>query len=88
MHLLRVQTAHTDTGSGFLCCQSVQTYAQLTILVEPRLRVCGAFCREVLVCLLPFAACFFLGTGIGVGVGHDENPWVDIVLFGLIAGQI
>ena len=46
-----------------------------------------ASCREVAICLLPFAACFFLGTGIGVGVGHDENPWVDIVLFGLIAGQ-
>lgn len=44
-------------------------------------------CREVLICLLPFAACFFLGTGIGVGVGHDENPWVDVVLFGLIAGH-
>lgn len=43
--------------------------------------------REVLCCLLPFAACFFLGTGIGVGVGKDENPWVDIVLFGLIAGE-
>ncbi len=23
-----------------------------------------------------------------MGVGHDENPWVDIVLFGLIAGQL
>ncbi|KAL0017848.1 hypothetical protein WJX77_000567 [Trebouxia sp. C0004] len=45
----------------------------------------GGF-KEVWICLLPFAACFFLGTGIGVGVGHDENPWVDIVLFGLIAG--
>lgn len=41
----------------------------------------------MLCCLLPFAACFFLGTGIGVGVGRDENPWVDIVLFGLIAGN-
>ncbi len=46
------------------------------------------WCRAVWICLLPFAACFFLGTGIGVGVGHDENPWVDIVLFGLIAGQL
>lgn len=43
-------------------------------------------CREVLICLLPFAACFFLGTGIGVGVGHDEDPWIDVVLYGLIAG--
>ena len=51
--------------------------------------MCGAvLCREVLICLLPFAACFFLGTGIGVGVGHDENPWVDVVLFGLIAGNL
>ena len=52
-----------------------------------RQQVLFVACREVLVCLLPFAACFFLGTGIGVGVGHDENPWVDVVLFGLIAGQ-
>lgn len=43
-------------------------------------------CREVLICLLPFAACFFLGTGIGVGVGRDEDPWIDVVLYGLIAG--
>ena len=50
-------------------------------------RMLALTCREVAICLLPFAACFFLGTGIGVGVGHDENPWVDIVLFGLIAGQ-
>ena len=50
--------------------------------------LCGAAMRrEVIICLLPFAACFFLGTGIGVGVGHDANPWVDVVLFGLIAGH-
>ena len=44
-------------------------------------------CRELLICLLPFAACFFLGTGIGVGVGRDEDPWVDVVQHGLIAGE-
>lgn len=59
----------------------VESVALSSILVKNGGRV-----KEVLICLLPFAACFFLGTGIGVGVGHDENPWVDIVLFGLIAG--
>lgn len=59
----------------------VESVALSSILVKN-----GGGFKEVLICLLPFAACFFLGTGIGVGVGHDENPWVDIVLFGLIAG--
>ncbi|KAL3160291.1 hypothetical protein ABBQ38_009683 [Trebouxia sp. C0009 RCD-2024] len=59
----------------------VESVALSSILVKK-----GGGFKEVLICLLPFAACFFLGTGIGVGVGRDEDPWIDVVLYGLIAG--
>ena len=47
----------------------------------------GAKWWQLLIVLLPFAAMGFIGVAIGVAVA-DSSVWAEMVLFGLISGQL
>ncbi|KAK9807742.1 hypothetical protein WJX72_007847 [[Myrmecia] bisecta] len=57
-----------------------------SIALATRCTKIGAKIWQILTCLIPFALVVPIGIGIGAAIAHDINPWIETVLFGLVAG--